>query len=63
MTDKNKIFKCSTKHEPTWLITYDIGYDKTEKIWVCNECYSNTNNSSFRQYVISKTPVKIEVSC
>lgn len=62
MTDENRIFKCSFEHVADWLITYDIGNDRTEKMLVCNGCYSNPDDPSFRLYVISKESVNPETN-
>lgn len=55
---KSFIFRCSSNHDSDWLIEYDIGNKKTERMLVCNDCYSNPENPGFRLYVISKILVK-----
>ena len=58
MSDLLEILRCSSKHSADWIIIYDIGQDKSEKMIVCNECFSNPINSSFRSFVISKSCVE-----
>lgn len=55
---KNFILRCSSNHDSDWLIAYDIGNEKIERMLVCNDCYSNPENPGFRLYVISKELVK-----
>jgi len=58
MTDLLQTLRCSLKHAADWMITYDIGQDKSEKMIVCNECYFNPIDSSFRSFVISKSHIE-----
>lgn len=45
---------CNPKHIPKWLVNYDIGYNKSEEILVCNECYVDPSDDCFRLYEISR---------
>jgi len=58
MSDLLEILRCSSKHSADWIIIYDIGQDKSEKMIVCNECYFNPTDCSFRSFVISKSCAK-----
>lgn len=52
------LLQCSLSHSPDWLVTYDIGNKEHERLLVCKECFFDSSDSSFRQYVISKSELK-----
>ena len=56
---ENKIF--GRDHLPNWLVTYDIGRNKTEQVFVCDNCFENPDNDCFRLFVVSKDDVEKEI--
>jgi len=43
---------------PRWQIMYDIGRNQTEQTLVCEDCYENPDDDSFRVYVISRKEIE-----
>ena len=53
--------KCAKQHQTKWVVLYDIGKNQTEQVLVCDDCFENQDIDCFRLFVISKTPISIEV--
>jgi len=59
LTENKSIYGCG--HPPKWLVTYDIGRNKTEQLFVCDDCFENPDDDCFRLFVVSKDDVEREV--
>ncbi len=47
-----ELFNCG--HRPKWQVNYDIGNGLSERMNVCDNCYSDIRNDCFRLYEIQK---------